>query len=58
MESLPFENRMASTLRDAERSDDATRLRVLEKVAQELEEQLEAALEMARPDDVGAPHPS
>jgi hypothetical protein len=54
-----FEDRMASVLRRAEDSDDATRLRCLEEIARGLEAELEGALEMARPaDDVGAARPA
>ena len=46
---------MASVLRRAEDSDDATRLRCLEEIARGLEAELEGTLEMARPaDDFGA----
>ncbi len=59
MEPIDFEDRISSILRHAEGSDDATRLGSLEEVVQELEAELEGALEMALPaDDVGAARPS
>ena len=59
MAPTDFETRISAELRRAEGSDDASRLRVLEAIAQSLEAELEAALEMARPaDDVGAARPA
>ncbi|MDQ3784323.1 MAG: hypothetical protein M3360_05520 [Actinomycetota bacterium] len=59
METTSFEDRISSTLRRGEDSDDAGRLGSLEEVAQRLEAELEGALEMARPaDHVGAARPT
>lgn len=54
-----FEDQISTELRRAERSDDATRLGVLEAIAEGLEAELERVLEMARPaDDPGAARPA